>query len=95
MNSRQIDKYMEKEQWKDEVLNSLKGMKEAEPSAFLFTRIEAQLQKPAAMPQWQLSLATIVLALLFAANALIIFKNGKKAVQTVNQEYRISSFQSY
>ena len=95
MNSRQIDKYMEKEQWKDEVLNSLKGMKHAEPSAFLFTRIEAKLHLPAAMPQWQLSLATIVLALLLAANALLIFRNGNKAVQTVNQEYRISGFQSY
>ena len=86
---------MEKEQWKDEILNSLKGMKLAEPNAFLFTRIEAKLQVSVAMPQWQVRLATIVLALLLAANALIVFRNDEKAIQSVNHEYRISGFQSY
>lgn len=86
---------MEKEQWKDEVLNSLKDMKQAAPNAFLFTRIESRLQKPIVITPWQLSLATIALALLLAANALLVLRTINKSGEPVNQEYRISGFQSY
>jgi hypothetical protein len=84
---------MEKEQWKDEVLNSLKGLKPAEPNAFLFTRIEARLQKPVVISGWQLGIATIVLVLMLMINALIVFRT-ERSMQPVNQEYRISGFQS-
>jgi hypothetical protein len=86
---------MEKEQWKDEVMNSLRGMNKAEPNAFLFTRIEAKMQKTVMMPRWQLSLSAIVLALLLAANALIVFKTAKKSNQPAANEYSLTSFQAY
>jgi len=86
---------MEKEQWKDEVMNSLQGMKQAEPNAFLFTRIEAKLQKSVAIPQWQLRVAAIVLTVLMATNAFILFRKNNKMMLPVNQEYRLTNFQSY
>lgn len=86
---------MKKEQWKDEVLNSVKGIQPAEPNPFLFTRIEAKLQKPVVMPRWQVSLATLVLLMLLAANALLVLKKSEKSEQPNNTEYALTSFQSY
>ena len=86
---------MEKEQWKEEILNSLKGMKPAEPNAFLFTRLEAKLQKAGVMPRWQLSLAAIVLVLLLTANTLVMLGTFEKSTPSAQNEDALSFFQAY
>jgi TRAP-type C4-dicarboxylate transport system permease small subunit len=61
------------ENWNDDtILNSLAGMKRAEPSPFLFTRIEARLQKATQLTTTQLRVATAALIILLAVNVWAI-----------------------
>ena len=83
---------MKKEQWTDEVMNSVKGLERAEPSPFLFTRIQAKLISTPTVAVWKVGLATVALALLLAVNALLV---TSKTPQPVSSEYRMSGFQSY
>jgi hypothetical protein len=50
---------MRKEEWKDEVLNSLRGIRRAEPSPFLLTRIEAAVSRVREVTpnQWRIVIA--------------------------------------
>ena len=59
---------MGKENWKDEVMNSLHGLQSAEPNAFLFTRIEAKLETATGLTKHQVRLAGVCLVLLLAIN---------------------------
>ncbi len=69
---------MEKEQWKDEVMSSLRGIKRAEANPFLFTRIEERIKSPSAffpgafitLPK--LSLVFAGIALLGALNVFVL-----------------------
>lgn len=67
---------MEKEQWKEEVIRSLEGIRRAEPSPFLKTRIEAAIANTyrRATPL-QLRLAAVVTALLLIVNGYFLFSN--------------------
>ena len=65
---------MEKEQWKDDILRSLDGIKRAEPGPGLYAGIRAKLNAPAAAGPFKvvhrayLALAAACLALLITAN---------------------------
>ena len=69
---------MEKEIWKDNVMNSLHGIKRAEPNPFLFTRIEERMKEPALclpdglVPVPKLSFVFAGIVLLFAVNFLAL-----------------------
>lgn len=63
---------MEKEKWKDEVLESLAGIKPAEPGQFLFTRIEARLQEKTNLSVLQVRLAAACMILLIAFNLWVV-----------------------
>lgn len=55
---------MENESWKHEVLDSLRGIRRAEPPPFLLTRIEAAIQSRAehvTPMQWRLALVSALL----------------------------------
>jgi hypothetical protein len=63
---------MEKEKWKDDMFNSLRGIQRAEPNAFLFTRIEARLEKAIGLSPWQVRLAGALMVLLLVINILVV-----------------------
>jgi len=81
------------ENWNDDtILDSLADMKRAEPSPFLFTRLEARLQKATQLTATQLSLATTALIILLAVNVWAISSR-----QATGQESTLSltSIQAY
>jgi hypothetical protein len=58
---------MDKEQWKNDVMVSLHGIKRAEPNPFLFTRIEAAITNQVAKvtpKQWRLAIAFSIVILI-------------------------------
>ena len=59
---------MEKEQWKDEILNSLQNLQPAEPNPFLFTRIETHLQQSTGLSKLQVRLAGAFMVVLIILN---------------------------
>ena len=69
---------MEKEKWKDDILNSLQGMQRAEPNPFLFTRIEAGLEAHTGLTKWQVRMAGALMVLLLAINLWAIAGSQKQ-----------------
>lgn len=67
---------MEKEKWKDDVLNSLAGVQRAEPGPFLFTRIEASLQAKTGLSKMQVRLAGVAMVLLIVLNVWVVTSRG-------------------
>ena len=63
---------MEKEQWKDEVLNSLQGIDRTEPNMFLFTRIEARLHQASGLSKLHVRLAGACMILLLVLNVWMV-----------------------
>lgn len=57
-----------KEQWMEDVFNSMKGSKRMQPSADLFAKIENEISKSKVIPLFQWKYAT-------AAAAIVIFVN--------------------
>lgn len=73
---------MEKEKWKDDVLNSLQGLQRAEPNAFLFTRIEAKLEQTTGLSKLQVRLAGAAMVLLLAVNLWVVSSKENTASQS-------------
>lgn len=73
---------MEKEKWKDDVLNSLQGLQRAEPNAFLFTRIEAKLEQTTGLSKLQVRLAGAAMVLLLALNLWVVSSKENTASQS-------------
>jgi hypothetical protein len=73
---------MEKEKWKDEVLNSLHGMQPAEPNAFLFTRIEAKLEEATGLSKLQVRLAGVLMMVLLAINVWAVSSQSTPSLQS-------------
>lgn len=73
---------MEKEKWKDDVLNSLQGLQRAEPNAFLFTRIEAKLEQTTGLSKLQVRLAGVAMVLLLAVNLWVVSSKENTASQS-------------
>lgn len=72
---------MDKEKWKDDVLNSVKGLKRAEPNPFLFTRIKQRLQEEqtaALIPRSKIRWAAAGFALLCALNVWVVLANAEQ-----------------
>ena len=61
-------KDMEKEKWTDDVLNSLTGIRQAEPNPFLLTRIEGRLQEDIGLSKKDIRLAVASFAILLLLN---------------------------
>jgi hypothetical protein len=84
---------MEKDQWKDQVLNSIKGMERQSPSPFLFTRIEARLGKMQGfIPSWKVSIVFVLMIALIAINIALITSLSD---QGSTKDYQLSGVQSY
>jgi hypothetical protein len=84
---------MEKEEWKDEVLNSLRGMQQAEPNAFLFTRIEAKLGETTGLSTRQVRLAGVLMMLLLAINVWVVSSQNDTSSQ--NNGNRLTTTYTY
>lgn len=79
---------MEKEKWKDEVLNSIEGIRRAEPDPRLYEGIRANLAKSAQLvPRPWISFVAASFALLIFANvyALTQQKNEPNTATSVYQ----------
>jgi hypothetical protein len=66
---------MEKEQWTDQVLESLKGSGSAAPSPFLFTRIQARidgLKKGASVDLIWVRIAGVTIIALLVLNLAVL-----------------------
>ena len=85
---------IEKEAWKNEVLDSLNGMRRAEPSPFLFTRIEARLYSKHVVTPSQLKWAAFALAVILFINVAALVQHRSSRTGTSN-EYSLSNFTSY
>ncbi|MBY0433605.1 MAG: hypothetical protein K2U26_05810 [Cyclobacteriaceae bacterium] len=83
------------ERWKEEVLGSMRGMKRAEPNPFLFTRIEARIEKQwGRMGVWQVRLAAAVMVVLLIVNSVALLRSNRTAGETTDA-YSISTIQHY
>ena len=88
------------ENWKDDIMNSLQGMKKAEPTANLFENIQQRLDKKKTetvflpLPQW--TSVTAVLLMVIGINAYMIsqhFKSNQVNEQT--DQFYIGSTSDY
>lgn len=79
---------MDKEQWKNEIMDSLKGIRPAEPNPFLFTRIEARLRQRVSPRQWKIAIA--VSAVLLIANAWILIRDSR-STQSAPSAYEFNN----
>jgi hypothetical protein len=87
---------MENERWKEEVMQSLQGMQKAEPSPFLFTRIQARIAKKyGRIPSWQLQLAAGALIVLLILNSVAMLRSRSMETTMAPNEYQLSGLQNY
>lgn len=77
-------KDMEKEKWTDDVLNSLTGIRQAEPNPFLLTRIEGRLQAKTGMSKFQVRLAAVGLGILLLSNVWLALTYDSSKLQQAN-----------
>ncbi|MEM8889579.1 MAG: hypothetical protein AAGD28_16510 [Bacteroidota bacterium] len=73
-----------KEQWLNEVMNSLDGKSPAEPNPFLFAKIKRKIESPDASAE-QVFIGKRALLLAFAALALLLSLNIL-AISELNQQ---------
>lgn len=75
-----------KEQWKEEILDSLENIQPAEPNPFLFAKIQRKLdeQRKAKSPTF---ISKPILTLAFTAIAFLISLNFFAISQLNNQDY--------
>jgi hypothetical protein len=88
---------MENDYWKDEILDSIKGIRKAEPNPFLFTRIEARLDqstKPL-LPLRKVSMVVAGLVALLVLNTWIIFNINNSGSSEKKETYSLSFFESF
>lgn len=83
---------MQREAWKDEVLNSLSFIKRAEPSPFLFTRIEARLKEATPLTTIQIRLAMATFAILLVINLGAILQSQQEKTEALPS---LSQIQAY
>ena len=86
---------MEKDNWKDDILESIRSIKRAEPNPFLFTRIETGInaERYDRIFTFRVKLAGSLCALVFIANTIILLNDLRSGVaegQTINSEYQLS-----
>jgi len=76
-----------KDDWTDDVLNSLEGIQKATPSVELLDRVMAQLPKNNIMPKWQLRLTAVAASLLIALNIYVFDYDKQEASSQPSTEY--------
>jgi hypothetical protein len=82
------------ENWNDDtILNSLTGLKRAEPSPFLFTRIEARLERATRLTTTQLRLATAAFVILLAVDVWVVSSQRSAGPETTSSG--LMSIQAY
>ncbi len=75
---------MNNEQWKDDILDSMRGAKRAEPNPFLFTRILAQIEtSEQSVPQsyFKVRLAVSACALILILNVTLIIRQVRVSAE--------------
>ena len=85
---------IEKETWKNQIMESLRGMQRAEPNPYLFTRIESRLQYTKLVTPTQLRWAGIALAIILVLNITAIVQT-KSTSEASTVEYSLSNFSTY
>jgi hypothetical protein len=86
---------MEKEQWKEDILKSLEGIRRAEPDGQLYAGIRSKIEGSAMAGRMQvvrrpyLSLAAACLAALIVANVWVI--GQRQADQSPTSVYQVDS----
>jgi hypothetical protein len=73
---------MNNETWKDDILNSMRAAKRAEPNPFLFTRIQSKLEGEISSSSRLWKLATVLSFTLLALNVSVILWNQKTPAKT-------------
>ncbi len=73
---------MNNETWKDDILNSMRAAKRAEPNPFLFTRIQSKLEGEISSSSRLWKLATVLSFTLLALNVSVILWNQKTPAET-------------
>lgn len=76
---------MNNETWKDDIINSVRGAKRAEPNPFLFTRIQSKLENEVSSSFRLLKLAAVLSVVLLATNVSLIIWNQKTSVKSMNE----------
>lgn len=90
---------MSSEQWKDEILDSLRGAKRAEPNPFLFTRIANRIEsikQPIGISPGQIRLAVSLCLLLVMVNVTLMVRHLNSSTENTEPEtstYSLSSHQ--
>ncbi len=92
----------EKEQWMEDVFQSMKGSRRAQPRPTLLAKIENQIAAAKMIPlqKWRYAVAAAALLLFVNVAALLIYQNTGEARSEVAaadaySESLISSFQIY
>jgi hypothetical protein len=84
-----------KEQWKDEIIQSLNGMQQAKPPADLFSKIQANINKTNAdiIPLAKIKWIAVAASILLLANVIGIkqYQTKQQSVE-LNQSTAESSF---
>lgn len=89
---------MENHNWEDEIIEGIRHQKRAEPSPFLFTRIEAKLEEANSGMQWDLKMKVAVclcaVTLFFNSILIVQLVSGRGlAPEKVESTYQVDSFQ--
>ena len=80
---------MEKEKWKEAVLNSIEGLRRAEPDPRLYEGIRAKLAKPVQLvPRPWVSFVAASIALLILANGYALTQQKNEA-NTATSVYQV------
>jgi hypothetical protein len=88
---------MNNEQWTDDILDSLRGAKRAEPNPFLFTRIVSSLeggQAPVRISLLYMRMAVSVFILVVAFNVTLLVRYAKSSpenTESTSSGYELSS----
>ena len=85
---------MEKD-WRDDIMESTRGIKRAEPNPFLFTRIEANInaERYDRVFTFRIKFAGGLCVLVLIMNTIILLKDLRSVVtesQKINSEYQLS-----
>ncbi len=80
-----VKRTMDKENWKDRILESTRGMKRAEPSPDVFNRLMDRLHEPVRSTAVVRALPKLQLRLIAACMLVLIGFNGWTVYRTLNR----------
>jgi len=86
---------MKKNQWIDEVVSSIKGMKRAKPDSLLYTQIQNKLRTEARtlfIPKFKVGITFAGFIILCLLNLYVIFSSSDKSENIVKTKSTIDFF---